>query len=289
MIQFPFSLFSDTPDFPLHLQYGFHEEDDCYLHEHADFSELVVVLEGSATHIVNEERYPIAKGDVFVINQFTRHGFTEAAHLRICNMMFQPERLFADAYDMKQLPGFQALFILEPHYFRTHRFCSQLQLRAGAFNATEQLISQMMAQYTERTTGWQDAASALFRLLCVQLSREYRTQEAVDGMDNAYLKLAGAVAYMENHYCTAIGTEQLAAIAGYSERQFLRLFKTVFGTTPNQYIVGLRMKKAQQLLKDTELSIGEIAWRCGYDDHNYFSRLFKKQVGVTPRAYQKFA
>ena len=117
------------------------------------------------------------------------------------------------------------------------------------------------------------------------LSRCYNTENV--SPDHAFLKLADAVAYMENNYSDAISTETLAGIAGYSERQFLRLFKSVFATTPNLYIVNLRMKKAQQLLKAADATIGEIAWNCGYDDQNYFSRVFKKHTGMTPSEYQR--
>ena len=284
MIRFPFRLFSEQEEFPIHFQYGFHEQNDCYVHGHADFSELVIVLGGSAQHIVNNETYPIAKGDIFVINSLTEHGFSDAQHLEICNIMFKPEAAFADVLDMKQLPGFQALFILEPHYSQNHGFCSQLRLTAGEFSDTAALVHQTLAEYQQKNGGWQDLVRANFHLLCVHLSRLYRT--STDNDDIGFIKLAGAVAYIENHYCTALSTEQLANIAGYSERQFLRLFKSVFSVTPNLYIISLRMKKAQSLLKTSTLSIGEIAWSCGYDDHNYFSRIFKKHTGMTPTEYQ---
>lgn len=284
MIRFPFELFAGDSGFPVHMQYGSHEEDDCYLHGHYDFSELVVVLNGEAQHIVNGESYPIAKGDVFVINQHTGHSFMGANQLKICNIMFQPEVAFAGAYDMKKMPGFQALFVLEPHFFQNHRFCSQLKLTAGKFSLIQQNIHSMMEEYDRKEEGWKDLLLSSFRMFCVTLSRYYNTDTV--GQDNAFIKLADAVACIEKNYCRNLSTEELAGIAGYSERQFLRLFRSVFSTTPGLYITELRMKKAQNLLKSGSLSIGEIAWRCGYDDQNYFSRAFKKHIGMTPTEYQ---
>ncbi len=284
MIRFSFSLFSHNEEFPIHFQYGFHEKDDCYVHGHEDFSELVIVLEGSAQHIVNNETYPISKGDIFVINPFTAHGFTSAQNLQICNIMFKPESVFSEVYDMKQMPGFQALFVLEPHYFQNHSFCSQLRLKAGEFADVTALIHSTLAEYNKKDDGWRDLVFSRFLLLCITLSRLYRTNTENDTV--GFLKLAGAIAHIENHYCTALTTESLAKIAGYSERQFLRLFKSVFSITPTLYITNLRIKKAQTLLKTSTMSIGEIAWNCGYDDHNYFSRQFKKQTGMTPTEYQ---
>ncbi len=285
MIRFQFNAFADAVEFPIHLQYGYHEENDLYLHEHEDFAELVIVLDGSAQHVVNGESYPISKGDVFVIHHSTAHSFTEAAHLKICNIMFKPEIVFADLYDMKQLSGFQALFVLEPHYSQNHHFCSLLKLRTDAFSDTKMRIHEMMDAYKKKETGWKDLVYSYFRLLCMQLSKYYQVN-ASDSR-NESVKLAGAAAYIENHFCSNISVAQLAQIAGYSERQFLRLFKAVFATTPNQYILSLRIRKAQQLLKNRDMTIGEAAWHCGYDDYNYFSRIFKKQTGMTPTEYQK--
>ncbi len=284
MIKFPFSLFSESEGFPIHLQYGKHEEDDCYPHGHEDFSELVVVLEGSAQHIVNNESYGISKGDVFVINQYTEHSFENAVNLIICNFMFRPETVFANIYDMKKLPGFQALFVLEPHYSSNYRFCSQLKLTSAEFITIRSRIEEMMDCYTAKETGWQDTLFSSFTLFCITLSKLYRTDKA--SSDNEYLKLANAVAYIENNYCGNITSDELAKMSGYSERQFLRLFKSVFSATPSAYIVNLRMKKAQLLLRTGNTSIGEIAWSCGYDDHNYFSRVFRNHFGISPSAYR---
>lgn len=82
--------FTAQKDFPFYIQYGHHDE-NMFLHNHADFSELVFVLGGHATHIVNDEEYPIQKGDVFVINENTSHAYKDPRHFRICNIMFQPD------------------------------------------------------------------------------------------------------------------------------------------------------------------------------------------------------
>lgn len=282
MIAFPYSIFTDTEDFPVHLQYGFHDE-ELYLHAHADFSELVIVLDGSALHIVGGESYPISKGDVFVVGQNTEHGFTQTEQLTICNAMFRPE-IFDSVYDMKQLPGFQALFVLEPHYSQNYHFLSQLRLSAEAFTEMEILLTSIMQDYRQKELGWRDIVFSGFCRLSVLLARHYQRDVK---SDNTFLKLADAIAYIEHHFTEQITLAELADLSGYSERQFLRLFREAFSTTPNLYISELRIKKAQQLLKTTNLSIGEIAWRCGYDDQNYFSRFFKKHTGTSPSLIRK--
>ena len=68
---------------------------------------------------------------------------------------------------------------------------------------------------------------------------------------------------------------------------FIRNFKKYTGMTPMQFIVSLRVNNAQILLEQTNYSIYEIAKIVGYDDQLYFSRLFRKQKGVSPSQYRK--
>jgi len=281
MISFLYSLFTDTEDFPIHLQYGFHEE-ELYLHTHADFSELVIVLDGSAFHTVGEESSHISKGDVFVVGQDTEHGYKQTERLTICNVMFRQE-VFDHVFDLRQLPGFQALFVLEPHYSQSSRFLSQLKLYAEPFAETEQHLTEMMREYESRRAGWREAVFAEFLKLCVHLSRQYQLE---NDSKNDLLKLASAAAYIEYHFSEQITLSELSEISGYSERQFHRLFRAIYRMTPNAYITELRMKKAQNLLQSTRLNIGDIAWRCGCDDQNYFSRIFKRHTGMTPTEYR---
>lgn len=286
MISFPFGIFTENEDFPIHIQYGFHDT-DMYEHCHENFSEMVIVLNGSARHIVNGESYPISAGDVFVINQSVSHGFCEPDKLTICNIMVQPEKVFDRVHDMTSLPGFQSLFFIEPQYYAMYGFLSQLKLGNEEFSAIRTMIRSINSEYSLKQPGWRDSVFAQFYSLCIACSRFYK-QENSDVRNN-FLRLADVAAYIENNYTTQLSTERLAEISGYSQRQFLRMFKNVYSETPNSYITDLRIKKAKLLLTSTDSAIGDIAFECGYSDQNYFSRLFLKKTGMSPSAYRSAA
>lgn len=284
MIILPLRAFTDSETFPFHIQLGFHE-DECYMHGHEDFSELVIVLDGTAEHQVGNERYPIGKGDVFVINQDTIHGYHTAVNFKICNIMFRPDLMFKPNSDIRQTAGFQALFVVAPHYLQNNHFYSRLTLTLNAFEIVRQMTDEMLAEYHKQDMGWQSLLEALFIRFCVLLSRSY--QEYRNDTHSDILKLAAAIAYIEKHYTENISVSELALLSGYSERQLTRLFQSTFAVAPNRYITKLRMQKARQLLKDPACSIGEIAWSCGYEDQNYFSRVFRRETGFTPTAYRQ--
>jgi transcriptional regulator GlxA family with amidase domain len=81
----------------------------------------------------------------------------------------------------------------------------------------------------------------------------------------------------------------LAAYAqgvGFSVSQFSFLFKRYYGTSPMAYFVELRMQRAKELLETTDMPIKEVAWKLGFDDPLYFSRIFKKVCGISPSSYR---
>ncbi len=78
-----------------------------------------------------------------------------------------------------------------------------------------------------------------------------------------------------------------AGECGVSEFHFIRIFKEKTGLTPVQYQISARLKKACLMLTDTDMTVGEIAFMCGFSDPLYFSRVFKKKMGQSPIGYRK--
>ena len=96
-----------------------------------------------------------------------------------------------------------------------------------------------------------------------------------------------AVQYFHKNYHTEINIIEYAAAHHMSVSWFIRGFKEYTDSTPTQYILSLRISNAQILLETTDYNITEIAEIVGYENPLYFSRLFKKQVGVSPSDFRK--
>ena len=126
----------------------------------------------------------------------------------------------------------------------------------------------------------------LLRHLLIVFQREL-TREHI--LKNEYLdrEMYSAVTYFNENYNQDISIENYAQTRGMSVSWFIRNFKKYTGMTPMQFIVSLRVNNAQILLEQTNYSIYEIAKIVGYDDQLYFSRLFRKQKGVSPSQYRK--
>ena len=93
--------------------------------------------------------------------------------------------------------------------------------------------------------------------------------------------------YFQEHYNEDINIEEYALSRNMSVSYFLKKFKEVTTKSPMQYILGIRINNAVSLLESTDYNVTEISTIIGYDNPLYFSRIFKKQKGVSPSDYRK--
>lgn len=85
----------------------------------------------------------------------------------------------------------------------------------------------------------------------------------------------------------SLSIQQVAIEVEMSPYHFIRLFKAVFGETPNQYQIHERLKRAKQLLVESDYSVTEICMDVGYSSLGTFSDLFSHRIGMTPSAYRR--
>jgi AraC-like DNA-binding protein len=275
--------FTKDDKFPFFIQYGEHEQ-DMPIHYHSDFSELVIVLNGTATHVVDSEEYFIKKGDVFVINDNTSHGYKSTEDFKICNIMYNSEHLHKVCADLKKYSGYQALFVIEPFFAKEHKFKSRLKLTIEDYEKVKELISNMISEYQNKSEGYQTLVYSNFMGMTVFLSRKY---EAISLKENDnVMNIAKAASYIENHFQEQIVIKDLANKAKFSVRHFNRIFKENYKITPIDYILRLRIQYACSLLKKSTINIYDIAYQSGFNDSNYFTRQFKKIIGCSPKDYR---
>ena len=93
--------------------------------------------------------------------------------------------------------------------------------------------------------------------------------------------------YIDTHICEPIKTEDLAAVIYRSRSQAIRIFKKEYGTTPYKYILNGKTETAKMMLLNTNMSIKEIAYELSFADEHYFSNMFKKLTGTSPKKYRE--
>jgi AraC-like DNA-binding protein len=99
-------------------------------------------------------------------------------------------------------------------------------------------------------------------------------------------KLRRTTTYIQQHLEHELSLVDLAAVAQTSPAHFARLFKHATGKTPHQYVLSCRIDRAKQLLMETLVPLSEVGYQVGCTDQSHFTALFRKHVGMTPKAYR---
>lgn len=133
-----------------------------------------------------------------------------------------------------------------------------------------------------RLTLLPDAGLKSYALIAELLDYTYHAKGRVSES-----RISAAIEYVDNHATEEISVSLLADLSFLSEAHLFRLFKSQLGMSPIEYKNAIRIKKAESLLADRELSIAEIADLLGFENACYFSRIFKSRTGRSPIAYRK--
>ncbi len=126
-----------------------------------------------------------------------------------------------------------------------------------------------------------EALSELFRGIVDSMLEEKTEQTDISAQD----AVEKAIAYVNEHYCEKITLTGIAQMVGVSSSYFSTMFSRLTGENLIAYITRLRIEKAAELIRSGSFNLTETAFMVGYEDYAYFSRIFRKAMGVSPRDY----
>jgi len=101
-----------------------------------------------------------------------------------------------------------------------------------------------------------------------------------------YKRIVQAKLFIDTHFSDEIDLDNIADEAYFSKFQFIRLFKTIYGETPHQYLTRVRIENAKELLQK-EISITEVCFTVGFYSISSFTALFKRYTNICPSEYQQ--
>ncbi|MDD5482333.1 MAG: helix-turn-helix domain-containing protein [Kiritimatiellae bacterium] len=248
-----------------------------------EFMELVVIESGRGIHFTENESYPIASGDVFVIRKHNAHGYSNTENLRLINVLFYPGPLRLPLKELEDLPGYHALFETRRPAKIFYGFKPHLHLNLKQLAYIQNLTGFLERELQERKAGFAFTAKALLMLIAASLARYYEDRRA--NFQPPLAKISEAIAYMEQNYAKPICPADLPATVHMSARNFHRHFNAATGLSPVKYLIRLRVMRGAELLRQGEMNVTEAALQTGFNDSNYFSRQFRKVMGIGPRQF----
>jgi AraC family transcriptional regulator len=144
----------------------------------------------------------------------------------------------------------------------------------------------------QRTPAGKLYAQTAAQMLTVHLLRHYTSvgrdidvKEPLQGLTRHQVKRV--TDFMLAYLSQDLSLDALAQQIGFSAYHFARLFRQTIGESPHQFVLRLRIERAQHLLKETDIPLAHIALECGFASQSHLTQIFKRHLGLTPRAYRQ--
>ncbi|MEG1012094.1 MAG: AraC family transcriptional regulator [Ruthenibacterium sp.] len=248
--------------------------------------EIFIVRQGSGSYTIGDKRYTFQEGDVFVINNTELHKseMLNGMPFDALVVMFYPDKLDLDA-----LCGEEDVMNL--FYVRQQNFCHRYTPCASRKLQYDTLLDLMLEEY-DRPQGYNvPALTALLVWFLIDLNRAYHCAAPAPYTAGEQLKhkkiISEVLDYINEHYSEEIKLSELADRLYINQSYLCREFKKSTGFSLTKYIANKRIREARELLRNTQISVAEVAITVGYNNITHFNWIFKKETGISPSEFRK--
>lgn len=247
-------------------------------HEHL---QVYYFISGTAKLECGKNNFEVQANDLVIVNPNELHYLESTSdNLVFYTIRFEPSFLFSNHVDLLQTK------YLTPITLNRIEFNNLIQNNA---ELTE-LVKKVLMEYFNKKIGYELAIKGYIYYLVVTLLRNHvqhiLTQSELDDKEATLIRFQPAFELIEKKYNEKITLSKLANTVGLSVHHFCRSFKQLTGKTTTDYINNIRLDKSIYYLKQTDYNITEIALMCGFENGNYFSRIFKKYHSTSPSQYR---
>lgn len=244
------------------------------LHSHSAL-ELVHVKKGEIACFINNETVTLREGDTILINSYIIHKLFAKNEYDITYIQIDLSKLIdAPMHNKKN-------YIDE---YINHR--NMMPYIISGKGELSDLFCRIEREAEEKGHGFELYIKAYFYQLAAFMARNCMLSTAKTSSQSALEKIMPVVIYIEKNYLSPLSLDFLSTLIPCDKFTLCKLFKNATGGTVVDYINFIRIRKAYELLLDTEKSMLEISLECGFASVQYFNRCFKQNTGCTPSAYR---
>lgn len=249
------------------------------LHFH-NCMELGICHSESGTMEFDNHSVHFEAGDIICVPRYVPHTtYSDHGKESLWSyIFFDPEMLFSNQF-------VQDLQILSaPQRYQSH-YCYQIHERDESFFFS--LVLGVIRELRAKPENFKLAVKGLLMTICIELGRIEKTLPPQERSvsDNAMV-ITPALDYIQTHYMESFSIAELAEKCHLSETHFRRLFHSIMGYSPLDFIMSTRIDKACNLLRSTELSVIAVSEQVGFHSISSFNRCFSKITGHSPRSWR---
>jgi AraC family transcriptional activator of pobA len=255
------------------------------LHWHEHF-ELIYVESGEVVYQIGGQPFPTKPGDMLFVNSGELHSAT-SLHPN------EPFTVYAFVFNPSML-GLKEPHIVDlvaPYTNGLSMIANRIEQTDPFYPLLKQIAMQLADEFEQKRHGFELAVRSYCQLLFTWLSREFTVKQRSDTEMNAFRtktdQFKELLTLLESDMTERVTVEQAASFVHLSPYHFCRMFKKMTGQTLVQYMNLNRVNKAEYLLKNTTMSVTDIAAEVGCSSINSFSKLFRQLRGLSPRDMRK--
>jgi AraC-like DNA-binding protein len=248
-------------------------------YHHMDFMSVYVARQGTGIHLVNGVSFEVQAGDVYAMGYGMSHRFPDSKGLLLDAVHFLPS-MFSPATQ----EALSATEGLAPMFLGCEGTGSSRWLRLGkaAHIQAVEMLREMRQEWRVDAPDRALMVQAMFLRFLVFLARRHHD---VNRSGSKVGQRAKAI--IDMRYAEPLKIGDLAASAFLSIGHFTEVFRAEVGCAPREYLGQVRIRAAQRLLLESDLTVAMIAARTGFHDPAYFTRFFRQEIGLSPSEFRK--
>ena len=225
---------------------------------------LMYITEGTLTFTFGEKEQTVGKGCAVIYPPRTKYKYSFTGDAQISYFWMH----FTGSYASDLLNNLELCDLENP-------------LSIGIDNHIIMRFQEMFGSFSENSPFLRESVAPYAEQILLLIAKDRKNDNLTK---NSFSK---SLEYIHGNFASEISIDRLAKIENLSISRYNTVFKENFGMPPIKYIINLRMSNACQLLEGTDMSIKQIGFLSGYRDPHFFSKLFKKYMGMSPLAYRQ--
>lgn len=274
--------------------------DEAFLPKHNSMFRIIFIEEGTGIININGKSIVFMAPSIFCLNENEIVMLEKGCNLKVDEILFKPEIInniltidnIKNSIDDLTMSEIQDHFYIKPFIFRANNFIGYFEigtLMAKRISHLFKLLKTEIIRFDNMY--WACRTRSFFLEILFLIQYAYTDDNVESNMQLSYKSsdLNDIILYLHTNYNKKITIKQLTDIFHINRTTLSNKFSNATGMSIIDYLVKLRIKVASMLLRDTHLSISEVAYRAGFNNNTYFLRTYRKYVGCTPSEYRKRA
>jgi len=274
----------NLPGFPLYVRRGELRNFERYAtacHWHPDL-ELTLVLDGVKDYFVNGQTLRIEKGDgIFVNSKRLHYGFSaDKLNCSFIVIVVHPSLLGEGTFPGKEYIESKFSSATEDYILLTR----QNDWQKGILTSITQIYDEMHRENCNPLRLISQITS-----ICACIGDNIHAAPMTHTDERSWLAVWNMTGYVQKNYVNKITLDNIAAAGSVCRSRCCKLFNEYIGQTPNAYLTRYRIQKSCEMLMETSMPVIEVSLASGFQSPSYFTYIFQKEIGLTPKEYRNKA